>query len=69
LPQLVADINAVNAERFSISPNDLTVVGSNVYFTADDKVNGRKVWNRDGSAAGAILIKDIWPGYSGVDGG
>jgi ELWxxDGT repeat protein len=44
------------------SPNRLTAVGSTLYFTADDDVNGEELWKSDGTAAGTVLVKDIRPG-------
>src|SRR5262249_55077943 len=36
----------------SSSPNNLTVVGSVVFFTADNGVNGQELWKTDGTTAG-----------------
>jgi ELWxxDGT repeat protein len=44
------------------SPDNLTVVGNTLYFTAKDGSNGRELWKSDGTAAGTILVKDIYPG-------
>jgi ELWxxDGT repeat protein len=40
-------------------------VGSTLYFTADDGVNGRELWQSDGTAAGTVLVGDIRPGSYG----
>src|SRR5262249_22645062 len=43
----------------------LTNVNGTVYFAANDGTTGRELWKSDGTAAGTILVKDIWPGASG----
>lgn len=37
-------------------------LGSNVYFSASDGVNGFELWKSDGTAAGTVLVKDIATG-------
>src|SRR6478672_10323876 len=46
----------------AVDPQDLTVVGNRVFFTADDGVHGRELWVSDGSSAGTHMVKDIFPG-------
>jgi len=41
-------------------PRELTVVGANLFFAADDGTNGRELWVLD--ASGAHMVKDINPG-------
>jgi ELWxxDGT repeat protein len=36
-------------------------VGSTLFFTANDGVNGTELWKSDGTAAGTVLVKDINP--------
>ncbi|NJK82121.1 MAG: hypothetical protein HC914_20605, partial [Chloroflexaceae bacterium] len=38
-----------------------------VYFTADDGSSGRELWRSDGTAAGTVLVQDIYPGAAGSD--
>ncbi|MCX8037753.1 MAG: hypothetical protein N3D11_12050 [Candidatus Sumerlaeia bacterium] len=33
-----------------------------VYFTADDSWSGEELWKTDGTAAGTVLVQDIYPG-------
>lgn len=57
---LVKNINPdSDGEVNSSSPQELTVVGSTLFFTADDGVHGRQLWKSDGTTAGTVLVKDI----------
>jgi ELWxxDGT repeat protein len=40
----------------------MTLVGTKVFFSATDGVNGRELWKTDGTAAGTTLVKDILVG-------
>ncbi len=44
--------------RSSLIEN-MTAVGSEVFFTADDGIHGQELWKSDGSEAGTVLVKDI----------
>ena len=48
-------------ERFQ-SLSNLTMIGSTLYFTADDGNHGNELWKSDGTAAGTTLVADIHPG-------
>jgi ELWxxDGT repeat protein len=41
------------------NPNNLTVAGDKLFFTADDNLHGTEVWVTDGTDAGTHLVKDI----------
>ena len=43
-----------------------TAVGNTLYFQADDGIHGMELWKSDGTAAGTVMVKDI---YSGSDSG
>lgn len=45
---------------------ELTVVGSQVFFVANVPGLGRELWKTDGTVAGAQLVKDIQPGSGGA---
>ncbi len=55
----LASTNPSNIEQF-IESNGVT------YFWANDGVHGYEVWRSDGTAAGTYLLKDIYPGATGV---
>ncbi len=63
---LVKDINPGGDYMvpFGSNPKNLTAVGSTLYFTADDGVNGEELWKSDGTEAGTVLVRDIRPGSS-----
>ena len=46
------------------NPQSLTNINGTLYFVADDGVNGRELWKSDGTAAGTVMVKDIYPGSS-----
>lgn len=54
----------LTGDFFSSSPDDFTVVGSTMYFTARTSTYGTELWKTDGTAAGTVLVKDITPGMS-----
>jgi ELWxxDGT repeat protein len=44
-------------------PEDrFAAVGGTVFFPADDGTAGEELWKSDGSAAGTVLVKDVFPG-------
>jgi ELWxxDGT repeat protein len=49
----------------SSSPSDLTNLNGTLFFTASDESGGRELWKSDGTAAGTVRVKDIFPGSSG----
>jgi len=57
--QLVKDIFPGPGDA---NPGEFTVVGSRVFFAADDGQNGRELWVVDSN--GTHLVKDISPGVS-----
>ena len=55
---MVKDINSGNGSGLSY-PSLLTVIGSTLFFKADDGTNGRELWKSDGTASGTVMVKDI----------
>lgn len=56
VPRLVRNIRPGS---LSPLPNNLTAVGSTLFFTADDGRSGRALWKSNGIAAGTVLVKDL----------
>ena len=52
---LLKEINPTGSSE----PRLLTKVGSQVFFVANDGVNGAELWKTDGTASGTMLVKDI----------
>lgn len=44
------------------NPSNLTPVGSQLFFRADDGVVGNELWVSDGTASGTTLVEDIFVG-------
>ena len=66
---LAADINPF----FGSNPTDLTAFGGDLYFRADDGVNGAELWRFDGTTAtlaadiGTGFLSSFPSGFEGVD--
>jgi ELWxxDGT repeat protein len=43
-------------------PQRLIAVGTTLYFSANDGVSGIELWKSDGTPAGTVQVKDIYPG-------
>ncbi|HLW66159.1 MAG TPA: ELWxxDGT repeat protein [Gemmataceae bacterium] len=61
---LVLDINTttpLNATETTAGSNPLglSVMGNDVYFAADDGVNGEQLWKSDGTAAGTQMVSAV----------
>ena len=60
-PTMVKDINPGTTTSF-FEPS-FTAIGSTLYFAANDGTNGYELWKSDGTNAGTVMVKDIYPGY------
>ncbi|WP_175517652.1 ELWxxDGT repeat protein [Planctomicrobium piriforme] len=52
----------INGKASGSSVDSLVTVGNTVFFAANDGVNGTELWKSDGTAAGTVLVKDIYAG-------
>ncbi|MDH5711907.1 MAG: hypothetical protein OEZ15_09620, partial [Gammaproteobacteria bacterium] len=43
-------------------PESFTDVNGTIFFTQDNAFSGRELWKTDGTEAGTVLVKDIYPG-------
>ena len=48
----------------SSNPNGFRVLGTTLYFAAQDGTSGQELWKSDGTAAGTVLVRDSAPGAS-----
>ena len=55
------EIDGVSGFPNSSFPDELTNVNGTLFFSADDGVNGKELWQSDGTAAGTMLVADILP--------
>jgi ELWxxDGT repeat protein len=65
---MVKDINPGPGDGYFSICNQYTQGANNngvFYFAGYDPTNGNELWKSDGTAAGTVLIKDIYPGLSG----
>ncbi|CAN5891254.1 hypothetical protein BH11VER1_BH11VER1_00780 [soil metagenome] len=61
---LVKDIYAGSSSAFfsSVSTNTLVNAGGTLFFRAFTSASGYELWKSDGTSAGTVQVKDIYPG-------
>ncbi|MCE9563851.1 MAG: hypothetical protein K8U57_17555, partial [Planctomycetes bacterium] len=68
---LVKDINpSANGNIYSSFPRYMTNVNGTLFFQATDdtamgSISGGELWKSDGTEAGTVIVKDIFPGSTG----
>jgi ELWxxDGT repeat protein len=61
-------VKDINPGVFSSNLQKLVNADGTLFFVADDGVHGAELWKSNGTAAGTVLVKDVWPGnYSLTD--
>jgi len=66
--QLLLDINPGSSGddfSYSSSPSNFIEFNDQLFFTADDGINGNELWVSDGTTEGTQLLLDINPGSIG----
>lgn len=59
----LADFDGTDAYRDSLSlPYPPARLGGKLFFFAQDRDHGEEPWTTDGTAAGTVLLKDVYPG-------
>ena len=58
---LVKDITT-QPTAVSSSPHGFVTIGTTTFFVATTPPTGQELWKTDGTAAGTLLVKDIYPG-------
>ena len=62
---MVKNINSNNSVLSGSSvPQFLTNVNGTLFFGADNGINGFELWKSDGTDAGTVMVKEIFPGNS-----
>jgi ELWxxDGT repeat protein len=56
---LLKNINAGAAGIAFDNEGSAAIIGSTIYFTANDTTHGIELWKTDGTEAGTVLVKDI----------
>src|SRR5438874_13735396 len=80
LPQMLIDINhdtltgAPSGLESGYSPHEWKEFNGAVYFQGNNQPPGyddagTELWKTDGTAAGTVMVKDIYPGFYGSNAG
>ncbi|RYD58216.1 MAG: T9SS type A sorting domain-containing protein [Sphingobacteriales bacterium] len=64
---MIKDINPAGDCFTTSSDASLLVVGSTVYFSANDNLHGPELWTTNGTEAGTKMVTDLLPGQEGVN--
>jgi ELWxxDGT repeat protein len=51
----------VEGAQLSSDPKDLTNVEGTLFFVANNGINGNELWKSDGTTAGTVMVKNIFP--------
>ena len=59
---LVKDINPGSGHSY---PYSFTILNNELYFIANNGVNGQELWKTDGTENGTMMVIDLYPGITG----
>jgi ELWxxDGT repeat protein len=65
-PYQVKDIKPGSGGSNGSFPTLLTDHKGELYFVANDGINGNELWKSDGTSSGTVLVKNIGPGSNSV---
>ena len=57
--RLLKDVNGLGE---SAEFSNIVATNGTLFFVVDDTIHGCELWKSDGTEAGTVLVKDIWPG-------
>jgi ELWxxDGT repeat protein len=60
-------VKDIDSSPRSTTISGLRELGGMLLFSANDGVTGPELWRSDGTDAGTVLVKDIWPGAPGSE--
>lgn len=58
-------VKDLNLQPQSSYPENFTEVNGIKFFTATTSTHGNELWKTDGTEAGTVMVKDIYPGHQG----
>jgi len=62
--EMVKDINTTSSGvDVMMGSADMVAIGSTLYFSANDDINGKELWKSDGTSVGTEMVKDIYSGW------
>jgi ELWxxDGT repeat protein len=61
-PGLTFDADTNSFSPISSFPGFLTPMNGKLYFRARSELVGNELWSTDGTSAGTVLVKDVYPG-------
>src|SRR5262245_23649374 len=61
-PIMLKDVNATQNGGSYTDPSEGALLGSTYYFSGTASPAGQELWKTDGTAAGTMLVADLFPG-------
>ena len=61
---IVKDININNSSIDEFNSYKFKVIGSTLFFPANDGINGTELWRSDGTVAGTFMVTDLFQGFA-----